>query len=93
MTLQWAVRLWLGDNVDWYLESIIPADDEKSAILKARIAVAEGWPELLRHVEYAPATARCLGQADRPSLPQKAPPRAVDRTAEVEGFTRHRKPR
>jgi hypothetical protein len=88
MTMHWEVKIWLGDQTDWFLESVVSADDEASAIARGRMAVLEGWPEMTRHIQYAPARARCLGPAtysatvSSPVFRSPRPPRAADRIPE-----------
>ena len=55
---QWNVRLYLGDQCDWFIGGKVIARTEARAIVLARVQVKNGWPMLAPFVECAPATAK-----------------------------------
>ena len=54
---QWRVKLYLGDQCDWYIGGKVIAKTEVRAIAIARNHVVFAWPDLQRLIECAPATA------------------------------------
>jgi hypothetical protein len=83
--LQWRVRIWLADQSIWYLElPRVAAVDEDSAITRAKRDLAAGWQAIFAQVEYAPASAQCLGAAGNPANPSPTPKptHAASRTPE-----------
>jgi hypothetical protein len=54
---QWYVRLYLGDQCDWFIGGKVIARTEDRAIVLARAQVRNGWPLLTPMLESAPASA------------------------------------
>lgn len=57
---QWYVRLYLGDQCDWFIGGKVIAKTEARAIVLARVQVRNGWPMLAPMLECAPASASQL---------------------------------
>lgn len=79
------VRIWLGDQADFFITVLIAGHSEAHAIARARHEILRGWPELEPHIAFSPGSAKPLGNAVRATpdlrLSSGQPAQELDRTA------------